>query len=92
MRKSGKHGSMTEGEKTYVEVIALFDLMGRITPLSLVWTDGRRFDITRAGGGVSMPPLGGSLFPVRYECRICGESKMLYHESDTGRWFVYAVR
>ena len=46
MRISGKHGSMTEGEKTYVEVIALFDLMRRVTPVSLEWTGGRRFDIT----------------------------------------------
>ena len=34
-------------KKTYVDVVVEFDVDGRMTPLEIVWEDGRRFAIDR---------------------------------------------
>lgn len=34
-------------EKKYVEVVADFSEDGRVTPLEIIWDDGRRFLVTR---------------------------------------------
>jgi len=74
--------------KVFVDVIARYTSDGRIIPLSVVWEDGRRFDIDRIIDVRKAASLkvGGSGW--RYTCRICGRETFLF--LDNGRWFVEA--
>ncbi|MFT9057064.1 MAG: hypothetical protein ABF449_10680 [Ethanoligenens sp.] len=73
--------------KVYVSVTADFDARGRITPLSFIWDDDRRFEIdkvldrqrsaSRKVGGVGW----------RYTVRVCGKETHLWLEDD-GKWFM----
>ena len=72
--------------RTYVPVIVRFDEEGKLRPLLIEFTDGRKFvvdkvlDVRRAAcesaGGVGM----------RYTVRIAGQESYLWLEK--GRWFV----
>ena len=72
--------------KTYVSVDVHVDTDGKITPLAIIWEDGRRFEIdqvsdiryaaSRKAGGIG----------TRYTCTICGTSRYLYFEDP--QWFV----
>ena len=74
--------------RTYVPVIVRFDEEGKLRPLLIEFTDGRKFgvdkvlDVRRAAcesaGGVGM----------RYTVRIGGQESYLWLEK--GRWFVAA--
>ena len=74
--------------RTYVPVIVRFDEEGKLRPLLIEFTDGRKFivdkvlDVRRAAcesaGGVGM----------RYTVRIAGQESYLWLEK--GRWFVAA--
>ena len=73
-------------ERRYVPVIVRFDEEGRMRPLLIEYTDGRKFmidkvlDVRRAAcesaGGVG----------VRYTVRVAGQESYLWYEKD--RWFV----
>lgn len=72
--------------RTYVPVIVRFDEEGKLRPLLIEFTDGRKFvvdkvlDVRRAAcesaGGVGM----------RYTVQIAGQESYLWLEK--GRWFV----
>ena len=69
------------GMKAYVRVLAEFDEKGNVRPISLMWEDGRIFDVEellcvkRAGGNLS-----------RYQTVIRGQETYLYREGE--RWFM----
>jgi hypothetical protein len=83
--------------RVYVAVTAAFDTGGAMTPTSLLWEDGRRFEIDRV---LDMRPAaamkaGGQ--GDRFTVRINGRQSYLFfeHSSDRqsgapGRWFVEA--
>lgn len=75
--------------KRYVAVEAVFDEAGAIRPVSVIWDDGRRYevdevlDVRRA----SSLKVGGT--GVRYTVRIGGKTTYLFYENP--RWFVEAA-
>jgi hypothetical protein len=72
--------------KTFVRVTAEHDESGRVRPLVLTWTDGRRFAIDRVTDVRQAPSLKGGGLGVRYTCRIRGKEVYLF--CDEGKWFV----
>ena len=72
--------------KVYVEVTALFDLEGNMTPLEIFWEDGRRFEIDRVLDRRRAASLKAGGVGIRYLCRIRGRETYLFCEGP--RWFV----
>ena len=76
-------------EKCYVETIVDFGVDGRITPLAIVWEDGRRFDID----GVAERRYAASMkvggHGMRYTVIIGGRARHLWHD-DKG-WYVEKI-
>ena len=78
-----------ERKKTYVEVVADFAPDGRITPLEIVWEDGRRFTVDRVVDrrrAASMK-VGGQ--GIRYLVEVGGCRRALYYEEPA--WFVEEI-
>lgn len=81
--------------KVYVSVAVDFDSLGQMIPKSLVWEDGRQYEIDRL---VDVRPTyaakaGGQ--GDRYTVRIGNQEKFLFFEHNPaygekipGRWFV----
>ncbi|PKM87495.1 MAG: hypothetical protein CVU43_22140 [Chloroflexi bacterium HGW-Chloroflexi-5] len=73
--------------KKFVSVVAKFDEDG-ITPLRVIWPDGRSFEIDRVidvRPGASIPAGG---LGIKYTCKIAGRERLLFYEEP--RWFVEA--
>ena len=71
--------------KVYVSVCAEFS-DGRLTPLSFVWEDGKRYNVdwvldVRPAASLKAGGLG-----IRYTCLVCGKQVNLYREEDL--WFM----
>ena len=75
-------------EKRYVEVISRTDEEGRVTPLVVVWSDGRRYDIDRVLDRRRACSLKTGGTGVRYTVSVGGRSIYLFFEGP--RWFVEA--
>ncbi len=77
--------------KVYIDVAVLFSTEGTMTPLYLLWEDGRRFDIDRvlSVGREANKRAGGC--GICYRCRILGQEAKLYYEENY-KWFVEAKR
>jgi hypothetical protein len=73
-------------KKVFVSVITQFDADGRVTPLKILWQDGREFEVDRIleVRKASSVKVGGQGF--RYTCGIQGKEAFLFLEE--GRWFV----
>ena len=73
-------------QKRYVEVVTRTGTDGRIVPLSIVWEDGRSFDVDRVTDmrRAASLKVGGS--GIRYICEIKGRRTFLYFEDPL--WFV----
>lgn len=74
--------------KLYVEVVAKTSEDGRVTPLAIIWDDGRRFDIDRVLDARQAHSLKTGGCGMRYTVRVGGQSTYLYYEGP--RWFVEA--
>lgn len=74
--------------RVYVRVIAEHDEAGGVRPLSVIWEDGRRFDVDRVLDvrRAASTKAGGQ--GMRYTCRILGRETYLF--DDGNRWFVEA--
>jgi hypothetical protein len=72
--------------KAYVGVTSYTDAEANITPLFVVWEDGRKYEIDEVldmrhvagGGGIGM----------RYTIRIGSRTTYLWHEDDVDAWYV----
>lgn len=75
--------------KTYVDVVARIDADGRMTPLSILWRDGRTFEIDRVHEAIrrASTRVGGT--GMRYLVSVHGREKYLFYEDP--RWFVEEV-
>ena len=75
--------------KTYVEVTARIDVDGRLTPLEIVWRDGRIFAIDRVHEAIrrASQRVGGT--GIRYLVSVNGREKYLFYEGP--RWFVEEI-
>lgn len=74
--------------KIVVEVVARFDTAGQITPLWMVWEDGRRFEIDRVLDVRRAASLKAGGMGVRYTVRIYGKERYLWFEDLSNTWFV----
>ncbi len=72
--------------KVFVEVIARFDTEGNITPLTVIWEDGRVFEIDKVLDIRRAASLKAGGIGVRYTCRIRGRETFLWYEEP--RWYV----
>ena len=67
-----------------VEIIARFDLEGCITPLEIIWEDGRAFVIDKVVASQRALKAGGQ--GTRYTVMIGGRQAYLFYENPM--WFV----
>lgn len=86
-------------ERTYVKVNSVFDAIGYLTPKSIIWSDGRVFDIDqvtdhRPASMITNGHLGDCFTVV-----IKGEQKHLFFERCNeqasgrfGRWYVETLQ
>lgn len=72
--------------KINLEVNAKFDLDGTIRPTSIIWEDGRVFAVDRVLDVRRAASLKAGGTGMRYTCRICGKTVMLWNEE--GKWFM----
>ncbi len=74
--------------KRYVTVISSTDEEGTVTPLVIVWGDGRRFEIDRVLDRRQAHSLKTGGTGIRYTVRVSGQATYLWYEGP--RWFVEA--
>lgn len=83
---------MTPGEqynheaKVYVDVTALFRSNGQVEPQTIIWEDGRVFQIDEILDVRRAASLKAGGCGIRYTCKVCGRPAYLFLEED--RWFV----
>ena len=73
--------------KVYVDVKALFSSDGRLIPLSIVWTDGREYEIAQVRDVCRAASLRAGGAGIRYTCLISGQETHFYYEGSN-LWFV----
>ena len=76
--------------KTYVEVGARFTPDGRLFPLWITWTDGRRYEIDRVLRTERAASRKAGGVGILYTCLVRGRRVHLYYEENY-RWFVEAA-
>lgn len=72
--------------KVYVPVTAHFDTDGKITPLSIEWTDGKVYEINRVFKIDRKASLKAGGLGMRYTCQIGNTTTYMW--LDENRWFV----
>lgn len=76
----------TKVKRVNVEVIARHDPTGKVTPLSIKWTDGRVFEVDRVYNVCREASLKAGGIGLRYSCRIAGKDTYLFYEDPV--WFM----
>lgn len=70
----------------YVSVIAKFNELGEVTPLSLFWENGKEFIIDRVVSKKNLASTKGGGVGIRFEIKIKNQTRFLFlHEY---KWFV----
>lgn len=72
--------------KQFVSVEVKFDTDGNLLPLSVIWDDGRKFEIDRVTDVRYAASLKSGGRGLRYTCRIGNHLRYLY--LDDNRWFI----
>lgn len=75
-------------QKVYVSVTAEFLVSGGMRPKTILWKDGRKFQIDKIKFIERAPCKSGGVLPVRYTVIIGGEQKYLYFERDKEQFFI----
>lgn len=73
-------------KKVFVEVIVKYDTEGTLTPLAILWEDGRKFAIDKVLDVRQAASLKSGGLGMRYTCRIKNRQIYLYYEGPS--WFV----
>ena len=76
-------------DKQYVGVIVRIDEDGTLLPLTVVWEDGRKFEIDEVLDRRQAASLKAGGNGIRYTVRIGHTETYLYYENP--RWFVEAI-
>ena len=75
--------------KRYVDVVALIDKQGNLTPLILRWDNGVQYPIDRIlEVRKAVSEVGGS--GILYRCRIQNHQRKLFYENN--RWFIESTK
>lgn len=72
--------------KKYVDVYAIFYADGRVNPVSIIWEDGRKFEIDRILDIRRAASLKAGGSGIRYVCMVLGKRVTLFLEEN--RWFI----
>lgn len=72
--------------KVFVKITAEHSTDGKVRPLEMIWSDGRRFTIDRIIDVRQAASLKCGGLGIRYTCKICGREVKLF--DDEGRWFI----
>lgn len=72
--------------KVFVETIAKYKVDGQQIPMSVIWEDGRKYEIEKITEIKKAASLKVGGCGIRYKCRIQGKETYLFLED--GRWFV----
>ena len=81
----GKSGSRPGVERIPVCVNMVFDMVGSVKPLEIIWDDGRRFQIEEV---ISFRPVPGRPWGEScYTVRVRGKTRELFFKNTPGnRW------
>ena len=73
-------------QKIILDILVRHTPDGKATPLRILWSDGRTFEIDRILDirKAAATKCGG--IGIRYICRICGKEVAIYDED--GIWFI----
>lgn len=74
--------------KVYVDVVAHFDIQGNVTPVAIVWKDGREFIIDKILDRRRAASLKAGGCGTRYTCQIHSQPRFLFYDDREGKWFV----
>ena len=74
--------------KIYVEVTVRYDTEGKMTPLSMTWTDGTVYEIDKVLDCRRAASLKAGGIGMRYTVRIQRQERYLFFEDP--KWFVEA--
>ena len=86
------YGGMSDREKRYVDVVSLTTADGLITPLTIVWNDGRRYQIDRVTSRRQAHSLKTGGTGMRYTIQVGGRQTYLWYDDYRKAWFVEAKR
>jgi hypothetical protein len=75
-------------KKVFVDVLVKYTKDGRLIPLTVMWEDGRRFEIDKVLEEKKAASLKVGGQGLRYKCRIYSKEIFLWLED--GKWFVEA--
>ena len=73
--------------KVYVDVYAVFSKEGVLMPQSIVWEDGRKYEIDRVIDVRRLASTKAGGVGERYLCIVNGKEVSLYYESKN-MWFM----
>ena len=59
---------------------------GKVLPKTILWPDGRKFEIDKVLDVRQAPALKSGGIGTRYLCRICGHERVIFEVR--GVWFV----
>ena len=74
--------------KTFVEVVVRVHMDGEMTPLCVIWEDGRKFTVDRVWDVHRAASLKAGGQGMRYRCSIAGKQVYLFYEAP--KWFIEA--
>ncbi len=75
-----------DNHKIFVQVTVKFDLEGNVIPLTIIWNDGRFFDIDKILDKRRAASLKAGGLGMRYKVRIRGKEFYLFYEEP--KWFL----
>ena len=81
-----RSASHSGNSRVNVGVVARHDTSGKITPLSVTWTDGRVYEISRVYNVCRAASLKAGGQGIRYACRIAGKDAYLFFDDPV--WFM----
>lgn len=74
--------------KQYVDVVSLTSAEGGVTPLAVVWEDGRRFKVSEVLDARQATSLKTGGAGMRYTIRVGPHTTYLWYDEQQGAWFV----
>jgi len=74
--------------KVFVDVVVKYKKDGQKLPMTVIWEDGRKYDIDKVLDITRSASLKAGGQGMRYKCRIKGWETFLWFEE--GKWFVEA--
>lgn len=69
-----------------ISVIAKFSTSGNVTPISILWEDGRTFEIDHITDIRKAASLKAGGIGMRYTCMIRNRQRYIYKDED--KWFM----